>query len=160
MEQTKIVESAGTQFGAAESDGEWFSFFESRINERGEIVYDEPKPGAGRARIRSLTPFFEARAKARKKRFDWVLNTATRGMERVGFYDEPTAEEVEQERDDLRDFAITGLENFKIGEKTVPCTKEGKLALFKYPVFDRFVARCQALLSSSGVKAKEEEQKN
>lgn len=155
-----MQEEKGTQFSAAEAEGEWFSFFESRINERGEIVYDEPKPGAGRARIRSLTPFFEARARGRKKKFDWVLNTATRQMERVGYYEEATPEEAEKERDDIRDYAITGLEDFRIDDAPVPCTRAGKLSLFRFPVFDRFVARCQVLLSAAGVKAKEGEIKN
>ena len=82
------------------------------------------------------------------------MNPKTRQMERIAFYAELSVEDAKAERDDAFDFAITGIENFKDAKTgtIITCTRENKLALMKVPVFDRFFARCQQLLSSSGVK--------
>ncbi len=157
---TEEEKLSGTAFDdTREVEGEWFSFFGSSINEKGDVVYEEAKPGAGRARIRSLISFFESKPQ-RKKKYEWVLNTATRAMERVGYFEDPSIEENKKERDDTWDYAITGLENFSIGGRVIECTREGKIELMKRPMFDRFVARCLQLLASSGIKMKEEETKN
>ena len=144
------------------TQGEWFPFFSSHIDPgTGEPIYDEPEKDA-RVQIRSIGPFIEERMAKRKKVFENIFNPKSRGMERMGFYPEPSYEEMRAERDDLWDYAITGIENFK-DSKTgdlITCTRENKLKLMKVPVFDRFVARCQQLLASSGVKAKEDEEKN
>ena len=42
----------------------------------------------------------------------------------------------------------------------IDCTRENKLKLMRVPVFDRFIARCLEMLANSGVKEKEDEQKN
>lgn len=68
------------------SEGEWFRFFESRINERGETVYDDPKPDADRVCIRRIMPLIEERLAKRKQKFEWVLNPSTRSMERGSYY--------------------------------------------------------------------------
>jgi len=146
----------------AVEQGEWFNFFSSRIDPvTGEPIYEEPVKDA-RAQIRSIGPFIEERMGKKKKEIERVYNPKTRGMERIPFYPELSAEDQKAERDDLWDYAITGLENFKDSKtgQVIACTRENKLALMKVPVFDRFVARCQQLLASSGVKEKEEEAAN
>jgi len=144
------------------SSGEWFNFFSSHIDPvTGEPVYEEPVKDA-RVQIRSIAPFIEERMAKRKKAFEHVYNPKTRSMERMGFFPDLSPEEQKAERDDLWDYAIVALENFKDAKtgKVITCTRENKLALMKLPVFDRFVARCQQLISSAGVKEKEEAVKN
>jgi len=144
------------------SSGEWFNFFSSHIDPvTGEPVYEEPVKDA-RVQIRSIAPFIEERMAKRKKAIEHVYNPKTRSMERMGFFPDLSPEEQKAERDDLWDYAIVALENFKDAKtgKVITCTRENKLALMKLPVFDRFVARCQQLISSAGVKEKEESVKN
>jgi hypothetical protein len=144
------------------SSGEWFNFFSSHIDPvTGEPVYEEPVKDA-RVQIRSIAPFIEERMAKRKKSFEHIYNPKTRSMERMSFFPDLSPEEQKAERDDLWDYAIVALENFKDSKtgKVIACTRENKLALMKLPVFDRFVARCQQLISSAGVKEKEETVKN
>ena len=142
-------------------EGEWFQFFTSRINSRGEVDYDDPAPDAGRVCVRSLVPYFEERQAKRKKKFEFVLNPNTRAMERVGFYPEQTPEQAREERDDAWDYCIVGLEGIFDGKwNEVACTRENKLRLMRLPVFDRFIARCLVLLSESRVKAEQVAEKN
>jgi hypothetical protein len=88
------------------------------------------------------------------------MNPKTRQMERITYYAELSIEEAKAERDDAYDFAITGIEGFKDAKtgQIITCTRANKLALMKVPVFDRFFAKCQQVLASSGVK--EQESKN
>jgi len=142
-------------------DGEWFTFFGSKVNEQGVTTYDDPLPDAGRIQVRSLIPYFEANPPKQKRKSEFVLNPQTRSMERVSFYDEPSVEAAQKERDDAWDYAITGIENvFDAKGDPVECTRENKLKLMRVPVFNRFVARCLQLLSEAGVKTEEEERKN
>ncbi len=149
-------------FNLDQTEGEWFTFFGSHIDiNTGEVVYEDPVSD-GRVQIRSIAPFIEERVLKRKRMVEHIFNPKTRSMERVSFYLDQTPEENRAERDDLWDYAITGLENFKdikTGE-LITCTRENKLRLMKVPVFDRFVARCQQLLSDSGINAKKEIEKN
>lgn len=143
------------------NDGEWFTFFESSINDKGKVIYEDPKPDAGRVCIRSIADFIRDRQSQRKKKYEFVLNPETRAMERVGYYDDLTAEQAQKEEDDLWDFAITGLENFfDKNSKEIACTRENKSKLMRLPVFNRFVGRCLQLIASAGAQAKEDEQKN
>jgi len=141
-------------FSLDNSQGEWFPFQNSHIDPlTGEPVFDDPVADA-KVQIRSMTPFFEERIAKRKRQTEHVMNPKTRQMERIAFYAELSVEDAKAERDDAFDFAITGIENFKDAKTgtIITCTRENKLALMKVPVFDRFFARCQQLLSSSGVK--------
>jgi hypothetical protein len=134
--------------------GEYFPFQNSHIDPlTGEPVFDDPVSDA-KVQIRSMTPFFEERIAKRKRQTEHVMNPKTRQMERIAFYAELSVDDARAERDDAFDFAITGIEGFKDAKtgKLIDCTRENKLALMKVPVFDRFFARCQQLLSSSGVK--------
>jgi len=143
------------------SEGEWFTFFESRIGEDGKVVYDEPKKDAGRVCIRSIGPFIEEKQGQRNRKYEFVLNPQTRAMERVGYYDEIPPEQAKNEQGDLWDYAITGLEGFydKNG-KEITATRENKIKLMALPLFDRFIARCLQLLGSAETQAKEDEAKN
>jgi len=137
--------------------GEWFPFQNSKIDSAtGEHVFDDPV-GDAKVQIRSMVPFFEERMAKRKRQAENVFNPKTRQMERITFYAELSVEDAKAERDDAFDFAITGIEGFKDAKtgRLIDCTRENKLALMKVPVFDRFFARCQQLLSNSGVKEQE-----
>lgn len=141
-------------FDLNQNEGEWFPFQNSKIDPlTGEPVFDDPVTDA-KVQIRSMTPFFEERIAKRKREVERILNPKTRQMERISFYAELSVEEAKAERDDAFDFAITGIEGFKDAKtgKMIDGSRENKLALMKVPVFDRFFARCQQLLSSSGVK--------
>ena len=135
-------------------EGEWFPFQNSHIDAlTGDPVFDDPVSDA-KVQVRSMTPFFEERIAKRKRQTEHVMNPKTRQMERIAFYAELSVDEAKAERDDAFDFAITGIEGFKDAKtgQMITCTRDNKLALMKVPVFDRFFARCQQLLSSSGVK--------
>lgn len=134
----------GIIFNLDETAGDWFDFFESRVDlKTGEVTYDDPKPGTGRVCLRNMAVFMRKRQRSRKKEHDFVLNTNSRAMERVEYLKPQTAEEEAQEREDAFDYAITGLEDFFDGKgKPIKCTRENKLELLAIPVFDRFIARC------------------
>ena len=145
-------------FNLETNESEWFPFQNSKIDPlTGEPVFDDPVTDA-KVQIRSMTPFFEERIKNRKWVVDHIYNPKTRQMDRDRHLVDLSPEEAQVERDDAFDFAITGIEEFKDAKtgKLINCTRENKLALMKVPVFDRFFARCQQLLSSSGVKEKEQ----
>jgi hypothetical protein len=147
-------------FNLETNEGEWFPFQNSTISpSTGEPVFDDPVSDA-RVQIRSMTPFFEERIAKRKRQTEHVMNPKTRQMERITYYAELSIEEAKAERDDAYDFAITGIEGFKDAKtgQIITCTRANKLALMKVPVFDRFFAKCQQVLASSGVK--EQESKN
>lgn len=149
-------------FDLSAAQGERFQFFTSHIDQNtGETIYDEPS-GDAWVEIRSMAPFFEERMAKRKKIVENVYNPKTRGMERISYYPDLSPEEAKTERDDAMDYCITDFGNFKDSKtgKVIECTRENKLLLMKVPVFDRFIARCQQLLSEAGVKQKEDEAKN
>lgn len=149
-------------FDLEAAQGERFQFFGSHLDSNtGETIYETPS-GDAWVQVRSLTPFWEDRLAKRKKVVEHVYNPKTRSMERITYYDDLTSSELKSERDDAFDYAITDLGNFKdakTGEE-IACTRENKIKLMKVPVFDRFVARCQQLLAASGVKDKEDAEKN
>lgn len=143
------------------SEGDWFNFFESSINEKGKVVFADPKPDSGKVRIRSIVPFIEERQAQRKKKYEFVLNPDTRSMERVGYYEDQTPEQAKKDRDDIWDYAITDIEDFSDKSGTpILCTRENKAKLMALPVFDRFVGRCLQLIASAGAQAKEDERGN
>ena len=132
----------GIIFDLDEATGDWFDFFESRIDiKTGDVTYDDPKPGTGRICLRDMGVFMRERRRNRVKKTKFVQNTGTRAMEQIELLQ--TAEEEAQERDDGFDYAITGFEDFFDAKgKPIKCTRENKLKLLAIPVFDRFVARC------------------
>lgn len=132
----------GIIFNLDEAVGDWFEFFESRIDIRtGDISYDDPKPGTGRVCLRDMTVFMRERRRNRKMKTQFVRNPGSRAMEQVECLQ--TAEEEAQDREDAFDYAITDFENFFDAKgKPIKCTKENKIKLLAIPVFDRFVAHC------------------
>ena len=149
-------------FNLEQAQGEWFQFFESRVDPNtGDTVYDKPK-GDARVQLRSIVPHIESVMEKRKREVERVLNPKTRAMERISYYPELSISEAKKEREDTWDYAIMGLENFKDSGtgKVIDCTRANKIKLMKVPVFDRFVARCLQIISESGVKEKEASEKN
>jgi hypothetical protein len=149
-------------FDLEAAQGEWFYFFGSHVSpSTGEWIYEDPVSDA-KVQIRSITPFIEDRQAKRKRVVERIYNPKTRAMDRDSFFQDLTPEEVKAERDDMIDYAITGIENFKNSRtgELITCTRENKLALLKVPVFDRFVARCWQTLGEAGVKKSEEAAKN
>lgn len=143
------------------TEGEWFQFFGSYVDNNGEIIYEDPVSDA-RVQVRNIAPFIEERMTRRKKSVEHIFNPKTRAMERVVFYPELSPDEEKREREDVWDYVITGFENFKNSKtgEIISCTRENKLALMKIPVFDRFISRCLQLLSNSEIKTREESEKN
>jgi hypothetical protein len=148
-------------------EGELFPFQNSTIDDKGDIVWDDPildhttKKPIAMVGIRSMTPFFEERIKERKMVVEHVFNPKSKGMDRDRHPKDLTFEEAQAERNDAYDYAITSLEGFKAkGGGVITCTRENKLALMKNPVFDRFFAKCQQMLANSSVEQVEMESKN
>ena len=152
----------GTTFNLEDTQGDWFEFFESRIDQKtGEIIYDDPIPGSGQVCIRDTREFWQERLAKRKKKHTFVLNQATRAMERVEYYGEMTAEEDQKEREDAFDYSIVDFKLFyDRNKKPIECTRENKLKLIAIPVFDRFVARCIIIQQEVKGKQAEEIEKN
>lgn len=150
----------GTIFDLDEVTGDWFEFFESRIDiKTGDITYDDPKPGTGKVCLRNIGIFMRERQRSRKKEYQFVPNTRSRAMEHVELLQSP--EEETKEREDAFDYAITGLENFfDAKEKPIKCTRENKLKLLAIPVFDRFLARCFELQQNASTIQTEVAEKN
>ncbi len=150
------------EFNLDVTEGEWFQYFGSHIDPNtGQVIFEDPVSDA-RVQVRNIGPFIEERVSKRKKAVEHIFNPKTRDMERISFYVDLSPEEEKKEREDVWDYAITGLENFK-NKKTaeeISCTRENKLALMKIPVFDRFIGRCLQLMADSGTKTREDSGKN
>ena len=151
----------GTVFNLDETQGDWFEFFESHIDQKtGEPIYDDPIPGAGQVCIRDSREFWQDRLAKRKKKHTFVLNPTTRAMERVEYYEE-TPEEDRKTREDSFDYVISDFKDFyDANKKPIECTRENKLKLIAIPVFDRFVARCIVLQQEAKGKHAEAIEKN
>jgi hypothetical protein len=145
-----------------EDQGTWFSYFGSHFDKAaGKFVYDDPAPDAAEFRIRGLIPFFIERMKSRKKEHKFILNPDSRKMEMVSYFEDQSAAETDKERDDGFDFAITGMKKAKWADgKEIECTRENKIKLMKDEEFDRFLARCFALLSGAAEEEKKAAEKN
>lgn len=147
---------------SGEEQGDWFEFFTSHIEQgTGKIIYDEPEENSARFQIRSPAPFWEERRKGRKKESQFVLNPATRAMERVTWYKDLPEDQDRKEIEDAWDYTITGIEDAFWGpDDPIECTRENKLKLIRMPVFDRFLSRVLQLISETGVKQEEAAEKN
>jgi len=149
---TEVEETfEGISFNLDVSEGEWFDYFGSHMDQNtGEVIYHEPNPAA-KALIRSAAPFVEEQVKKRKRKTEHVYNPKTRGMERVTGFEDPTVDQMMKEADDIFDYAIMEFKGFndrKTG-KPIPCNRNSKVALRKNEVFRRFFERCQQILNGS-----------
>jgi hypothetical protein len=145
------------------ADGDWFPFFTSKFDpQTGEIIYDSPVDGSAEFCFRSLVPFWEERQKGRQKEYKMVVNPLTRAMDRVGYYPDLSFDEAKRERDNSWDYAITGMKFARWTEDgpEMDCTRENKLKLVKNSSFLRFANRVLQLLHDTGVKKKEDAEKN
>jgi hypothetical protein len=144
-----------------QNEGEWFAYFKSRVNEKGEIEYADPEPNAGRVCVRSITPKLEELQASRKRKFEFVFNPATRSMERVGYYEELPPEEVKKRSDDVWDYSITAWEGLLNAKgKPIECNRTNKLKFMAIPEFDRFIGRCLQMLGDAKTKAEAEKNEN
>jgi hypothetical protein len=144
------------------TQGERFQFFTSTVDpSTGDIAYDDPK-GDAYVTLRSMQPFFEAKLAKRPKKVEHVFNPKSRSMERISYYPDLSTEEARVEREEAWDYTIVDFEGFKDSKTgdNIACTKDNKIKLMKIPVFDRFVARCFQIMAESGIKEKEESEKN
>jgi hypothetical protein len=149
-------------FDLEASQGEWFNFFGSHVDPNtGVWTYEEPVSDA-KVQLRNIGPFLDERYAKRKKIVEHVFNPKTRGMERISYYPDLTPEEAKAEREEMIDYAIVDIQNFKNSKtgEVIACTLENKLALMKVPVFDRFVARCWQIMGAAGIKTAEDAEKN
>ncbi len=138
--------------------GIWFSYQASHLDkEKGKYVFDKPLPDAAEFCIRSLVPFYLERLKNRKKMFQFVLNTKTNQMERIGYYEEQSADEIKKEEEDAWDYGITGIKNahWQNEKADMDCTRENKIRLMKNEdkSFDRFLSKCLNALSEIEAKS-------
>lgn len=151
-----------TVFDTDAQAGDWFKFFNSSINEKGDVIYDEPEDGAAEVCIRSMRDKLEEIMDKRKRKSEFVLNPTTRSMERVTYFDDISNDQRKADDEAIWDYIITDWKGVmdKSGVE-VACTKDNKAKLMRnVPVFNRFVSRCLEMLASAGVKTKEEEVKN
>ena len=151
-----------TVFEEAKEQGDWFQFFTSKHDlATGEIVYDAPEEGAAEFCFRNPSSFWEEQRKGRKKEYKMVVNPLSKAMERVGYYPDLSIEEAMKERDDSWDFVITGMRNARWTENgpEMECTRENKLKLLKNSSFLRYANRVIEIVTETGIKTKEEEEK-
>lgn len=157
-----MVSNKGTTFDIEETDGDWFDFFESKVDlNTGDVTYDDPIPGTGKVCFRPSRPLMMERIAKRKKESEFVLNPKTRSMERVEFYKSISFKESKKEQDDMTDYVIVDWKDlFDSKKNLIECTRENKLKLVKVPVFDRFMAKCMEIQMNADLKQVEKEEKN
>lgn len=148
--------------GAPENQGVWFKYQAPRWDSsKGETIFDPPEEDAAEFCIRSLTTFFAERLKRRKRKSEFILNPATRAMERVSYYPDPTAEEIQKEQEDAWDYLIVGVKNAKWADGTpIECTRADKIKLMKIEQFDLFIGHCLKVLAGSEKEEAEAAEKN
>jgi len=152
-----------TVFEQGKDQGDWFSFFTSHFDAAtGEIVYDPPEEGAAEFCFRNPAPFWQEQLRGRKKESKMVLNPSNRTMERVTYYPDLLIDEAIKERDDSWDYTITGMKNARWTDDGPPmeCTRDNKLKLIRNTSFLRFANRVLQIITETGVKVKDEAEKN
>ena len=139
-----------TQFDLEKLDeGTWFTFCESRIDNNGETIFDDPKEGAGKVCLRQAG--FDILEDIRREcggkiKREFVLNPKTRSMEPVEYRQQTDAER-KRDREMLWDYVIVGWEGLKDkNEIDIEINIENKMKLISIPMFSRFVTRCLDLL--------------
>jgi hypothetical protein len=131
--------------------GAWFPYFGSKINDDGSVEYFFPETSGDKVFINPPLPVEELEkiyAQTRTRKSEFVLNPATRQMERVSYIDQTP----EQARKEISMIfcAVVGDFDLSDGEGgKIPCTDENKLKLMKNAEFARFVKRCLELLELS-----------
>jgi hypothetical protein len=154
--------TVGTVFDLDGSRGTWFPYQDSRVDEQtGQIIFDDPKPGAGRVCVRPVGEFLDERLGKRRRKHEMVLNPRSRRMERVTYFDDLSPEESKKENEDFYDYAIEDFEDFRDRNKNIiPCNRQTKNALARIPAFDRFLQRCFQMLAGAAVVIEEERRGN
>jgi predicted ATP-dependent endonuclease of OLD family len=148
---------------SGEQNGVWFRFFESEMNESGEMTYLDPKEGAGEVRIREMDSdvMREIRAQTNKEVEKFIHNPKTRGMERI-LYNVQTVEQRQEENERIWDYVIQDWRGIldKDGNE-IPCSSENKKLIMKKSLqFVWFASRCLQLVTRSNVDRSEDAAKN
>lgn len=143
------------------SKGDWFRFFESKVEE-GKTIYLEPEKDAGRVcvRVADAETLEKIQAETRTKKAEFVKDKDTRQLVRVSYIDQTPAQE-KKEREMIWDHAIVDWENI-IDSKgnQIPCTLENKMKLMSNPMFARFIGRCFELITGNAEELKVASEKN
>jgi len=150
------------RFDIENTQGEWFTFFESEIMPDGEIKYLDPIEGAGKVCLRISDPesIEKIQSQTRKKVAEFVYNPKTRAMDRVIYFDQTPAQE-QKERELIWNFAITDWKDLlDMKGVSIPCTLENKMKLMNVPQFARFIGRCLQLISGAKTEQADIEIKN
>ena len=133
-----------------EVQGTWFDFCTSEVKD-GAVTFRDPVQGAGRVCLRLARGevMEEIHRQTRRTVKEFVVNTKSRGMERVE-YEDQTQEQKKKENELIWDHAIQAWEGIldKDGNE-INCTAANKVKLMTIPQFSRFVVRCLNLLSSA-----------
>lgn len=141
------------------SDGIWFDFQESTVDEDGKITFLDVAEGAGSMCIRQAdAEFFDKLyKKTRKKVVKIEPNRALRNsLERIEYTETLPGKEGE-EREALIDHWISDYKRFKKANgDEIPVTKENKIKLMKIGSVRRFVDECHRRISSDGGLIKEQ----
>lgn len=141
------------------SDGIWFDFQESTVDEDGKITFLDVAEGAGSMCIRQAdAEFFDKLyKKTRKKVVKIEPNRALRNsLERIE-YTEILPGKENEEREALIDHWIVDYKGLKKpGGAEITVTKENKIKLMKIASVRRFVDECHRRISSDGGMVKEQ----
>lgn len=143
------------------SKGDWFRFFESKI-EDGKTIYLEPEKDAGRVcvRVADVETLEKIQAQTRTKKAEFVKDKDTRQMVRVPYIDQ-TVEQEKKEREMIWDHAIVAWEGILDSKgNEIPCTLENKMKLMSNPMFARFMGRCFELITGNAEELKAAAEKN
>ena len=143
-------------------EGDWFPWCESSVDiPTGTSAFEEPKDGAVEFLMSSPVPYWEERAKARKKESTFVLNPSTRRMEKVTSDVPLTPEQEREEADGMWKRCVGGSRKPVEGKvEIIPLSDEDKLTLSKVPKFQRWAKRVFDILSGEVAREKEEAVKN
>ena len=147
---------------SAETQGEWFKFFNSEVKENGEIAYLEPEENAGRVCLRIADPdtVEKIQSQTRKKVSEFAFNPKSRSMERVSYFEQTPAQE-RKERELIWDFAIQDWQGILDQDgNEIPCTLENKLRLMNIPRFARFIGRGLQMITGANAESEAVSGKN
>jgi hypothetical protein len=152
------------KFDLSSNAGEFFPFFGSKINTDGTIEYLDPEKDAGKVCIRIVDAetLEKIQAQTRTKKSQFVLNTESRKMEKVDYY-EQTPEQIKKERQMIFDSAVISWEENKFFDEDgqeIVCNPENKIKMMNDPQFARFVGECFRRITGAKAEAEKVKEKN
>ena len=143
------------------TEGEWFPFRMSTVDDTGETIWGEESTEA-KVKIRSWKKFFEDAFANRERVVEWKVHPKSRANQKHENLKEMTPEETIQQKADAVDYAILEWKGFKDkkSKKTIECNKETKNAMMGLDFFDRFFTECQTTIDSTKIEAEVAAEKN